>query len=38
LAKTQEEDLLWRDMENDLVQQLLRRLATVKPKPQVEAD
>lgn len=38
LAKTQEEDLLWRDMENDLVQQLLRRLATVKPKRQVEAD
>ena len=31
LAKTQEEDLLWRDMENDLVQQLLRRLSTVKP-------
>lgn len=33
LAKTQEEDLLWRDMENDLVQQLMRRLATAKPKP-----
>jgi LPS-assembly lipoprotein len=31
LAKDQEEQLLWRDMENDLVQQLLRRLATVKP-------
>lgn len=33
LAKTQEEDLLWRDMENDLVQQLMRRLAAVKPSP-----
>ena len=31
LAKTQEEDLLWRDMERDLVQQLMRRLAAVKP-------
>jgi LPS-assembly lipoprotein len=31
LAKTQEEDLLWRDMEKDLVQQLMRRLAAVKP-------
>ena len=35
LAKTQEEDLLWRDMENDLVQQLMRRLATAKPTPPV---
>ncbi len=33
LAKTQEEDLLWRDMENDLVQQLMRRLAATKPTP-----
>ena len=33
LAKTQEEDLLWRDMENDLVQQLMRRLAAAKPVP-----
>jgi LPS-assembly lipoprotein len=33
LAKTQEEELLWHDMENDLVQQLMRRLVTVKPKP-----
>ena len=33
LAKAQEEDLLWRDMENDLVQQLMRRLATAKPSP-----
>ena len=31
LAKEQEEQILWRDMENDLVQQLLRRLSTVKP-------
>ena len=33
LAKTQEEDLLWRDMETDLVQQLMRRLAASKPQP-----
>ena len=33
LAKTQEEDLLWRDMENDLVLQLMRRLAAAKPRP-----
>lgn len=38
LAKEQEEQLLWRDMENDLVQQLLRRLAAVKPAPPKEAD
>ena len=31
LAKTQEEELLWRDMESDLVQQLMRRLAAAKP-------
>jgi len=37
LAKEQEEQVLWRDMENDLVQQVLRRLSTVKPlKPQDE--
>ena len=35
LAKTQEEDLLWRDMETDLVQQLMRRLAAPKPTPAV---
>ena len=35
LAKTQEEDLLWRDMETDLVQQLMRRLAATKPTPPV---
>ena len=38
LAKTQEEDVLWRDMENDLVQQLMRRLVTAKPRPPVEAE
>ena len=38
LAKEQEEQLLWRDMENDLVQQLLRRLSAVKPTPPKEAD
>ncbi len=31
LSKTQEEEFLWRDMEGDLVQQLMRRLAAVKP-------
>jgi LPS-assembly lipoprotein len=31
LAKEQEEALLWRDMQKDLVQQLLRRLAAAKP-------
>ncbi|WP_300449476.1 LPS assembly lipoprotein LptE [Accumulibacter sp.] len=31
LAKQQEEALLWRDMENDLVQQLMRKLVAVKP-------
>lgn len=30
LAKEQEEALLYRDMENDLVQQLMRRLASAK--------
>ena len=33
LAKTQEEELLWRDMEGDLVQQLMGRLAATKPVP-----
>lgn len=32
LAKEQEEGLLYRDMENDLVQQLMRRLAAAKPR------
>jgi LPS-assembly lipoprotein len=35
LSKESEETLLWRDIENDLVQQLLRRLAA-KPKVVVE--
>ena len=30
LSKEAEESLLWRDMQNDIVQQLLRRLATAK--------
>ncbi len=29
IAKEQEEALLWRDMENDLLQQLMRRLAAI---------
>ena len=32
LAKEQEENLLWRDMQNDLVQQIMRRLASSRPK------
>ncbi len=31
LAKEQEEGLLWRDMQSDMVQQIMRRLAAVKP-------
>lgn len=31
LSKQSEEALLWRDIENDLAQQILRRLATAKP-------
>lgn len=38
LAKTQEEDLLWRDMESDLVQQLMRRLAATKPAPPADPE
>jgi LPS-assembly lipoprotein len=34
LSKEAEEVLLWRDIQNDLVQQLLRRLATAKQNPQ----
>ncbi|MCL2074962.1 MAG: LPS assembly lipoprotein LptE [Betaproteobacteria bacterium] len=33
LSKEQEEEFLWQDMERDLVQQILRRLATFKPTP-----
>jgi len=36
LAKSQEEDLLYRDMQNDVVQQLMRRLAAAKA-PAAEA-
>jgi LPS-assembly lipoprotein len=32
LAKNLEENLLWRDMERDLVNQIMRRLAIAKPK------
>ncbi len=38
LAKDQEEALLWRDMSNDLANQILRRLAIVKPRTGNEAD
>jgi LPS-assembly lipoprotein len=33
VAKQQEEELLYREMQSDLVQQLLRRLAAIKPPP-----
>ena len=33
LAKEGEEALLYRDMQSDLVQQIMRRLAAVKPQP-----
>lgn len=32
LAKDMEEGLLWRDMNNDLVNQIMRRLSIIKPK------
>lgn len=38
LAKEQEEALLYRDMENDAVIQLMRRLAAAKPQPAVAAQ
>lgn len=39
LAKDLEEALLWRDMTNDLVSQIVRRLSIVKPKnPDLEED
>ena len=39
LAKNLEENLLWRDMTNDLVNQIMRRLSIVKPKhPDREED
>ena len=37
LAKESEEALLWRDMQNDLAQQLLRRLSAAKPPQATEA-
>lgn len=33
LSKQAEESLLWRDIQNDMVQQLMRRLAAAKLKP-----
>ncbi len=39
LAKDLEEGLLWRDMNNDLVNQIMRRLSILKPKnPDAEED
>ena len=38
LAKDLEEGLLWRDMNNDLVNQIMRRLSIVKPRTLVEDE
>ena len=39
LAKDLEEGLLWRDMNSDLVSQIVRRLSLIKPKnPDLEED
>ena len=39
LAKDLEEGLLWRDMNNDLVNQIMRRLSIIKPKnPDADED
>jgi LPS-assembly lipoprotein len=39
LAKDLEEGLLWRDMNNDLVNQIIRRLSIITPKnPDLEED
>lgn len=39
LSKSMEENLLWRDMTNNLVNQIMRRLSRIKPKdPSVEDD
>ena len=39
LSKSMEENLLWRDMTNDLINQIMRRLSRIKPKdPSVEDD
>ncbi len=37
LAKDIEESLLWRDMNNDLVNQIMRRLSLIKPKAPSQA-
>ena len=38
LSKEAEETLLWRDMQGDLLQQLLRRLAAANSKPATDKD
>jgi LPS-assembly lipoprotein len=38
LSKESEEALLWRDIQKDLVQQLMRRLATAKLNPAKDTD
>ena len=38
LAKDLEENLLWRDMNSDLVNQIMRRLSIIKPKNPDAAD
>ena len=38
LAKDLEEGLLWRDMNNDLVNQIMRRLTIVKPRDPAQDD
>ena len=38
LSKESEEQLLWRDIQNDLVQQLMRRLAAAKLQPVKAAE
>ena len=39
LAKDLEENVLWRDMNNDLVNQIMRRLSIIKPRnPDLEDD
>lgn len=37
LAKEQEEQLLFRDMQGDLIQQIMRRLAAIRPLPPADA-
>lgn len=38
LTKTQEEELLWKDMEKDVIDQLMRRIAAVKPVAPTELE